>query len=415
MLRRAFLASTLFLLPVLAADLPAARPQDVGLSAERLARIRTAMQRHVDRGEVAGVVTLVARRGRIAHVETVGLMDLEAKKPMKADAIFRIASMTKPIASVAAMMLYEEGRFLLTDPVSKFIPEFKNPTVAVLPRPGALAEGPFLTVPAEREITVRDLLTHTSGLASGGGITASVSRELAAQRKPEDTVGDVTRRLAKMPLKFHPGAGWDYGLSTDALGHLVEVISGMTLDQFFQERICKPLGMTDTHFYLPEEKLPRLAANYAAGENGKARRVPAGPADRGSNRYFSGGGGLRSTASDYLRFHQLMLNGGELDGVRLLGRKTVELMTSNHIGDLAMWPTLRGYRFGLGYRVRSHVGESAISGSVGEYGWGGAYGTYFWVDPKEQMIGILMVQVRPYTHLNIRQDFQVLANAAIID
>ncbi len=411
------LAVFALLWPLAAADLVPARPEEVGLSAERLGRIRTAMQRYVDRSAVPGVVTLVARRGRVAHLEVVGKMDLEANKPMRADTIFRIASMTKPIASVAAMMLYEQGHFLLTDPVSKFLPELKNPRVAMPPQPGHLAETTFLTVPAQREINIRDLLTHTAGFPSSGGITSEAYRQFVAERKPEDTVGDMTLRLAKLPLKFHPGTQWDYGVSTDVVGRLVEVISGVSLDEFLRERIFKPLGMNDTYFYLPEEKAGRFAAAYAPAEKGlKLVDAPSTSSRvRGPKKYFSGAGGLVSTASDYLRFSQMSLNGGELEGARLLSRKTVELMTSNHIGNLAMWPTLGGYRFGLGYRVRTHLGESAVSGSVGEFGWGGAFCTYFWIDPKEQMIGILMTQVRPYTHLNIRQEFQVLANAAIID
>jgi CubicO group peptidase (beta-lactamase class C family) len=274
------------------------------------------------------------------------------------------------------------------------------------------------SLPSDRVITIRDLLTHTAGRASRTGITAEVYAKMAAERKAEDTVGDMTRRLAKLPLKFHPGTAWEYGASTDVLGHLVEVVSGLTLDQFFQERIFRQLGMFDTHFYLPEEKLARFPALYTPGEKGGLRLTDA-PATssrvRGPRRYFSGGGGLLSTAADYLRFHQMMLNGGQLNGTRLLGRKTVELMTANHIRDIPLWPTLRGYRFGLGYRVRTDVGDSALPGSVGEYGWGGAFCTYFWVDPKEEMIGIFMTQVAPYTHLNIRQEFQMLAYSAIID
>lgn len=419
-----------FLMPALAKEIPKARPEEVGLSSERLARIRTTMQRYIDRGEVAGVVTLVARRGRIAYVDAVGMRDLAARKPMNVDTIFWIASMTKPITSVAAMMLYEQGHFLLTDPVSKFIPEFKNPKVAVAPKLPEFTNQPFFTVPAEREITIHDLLTHTAGLANSRGLASDLYRKMQAEAQPNDTIGDIVKRLAKIPLKFQPGSAWDYGAASDVLGYLVEIISGLTLDQFFQERIFRPLGMNDTHFYLPEEKLSRRAVLYAPAEKGGLRPtdLPRGPADSGTvagvtrpKRYY-GGGGLLSTVTDYLRFHQMMLNAGELDGVRLLGRKTVELMTTNHIRDLPMtstpeWRTTRwhGFRFGLGYRVRADLGESALPGSLGSYGWEGSGSSYFWVDPKEQMVGILMCQVFPYPHLNIRFDFQVLANAAIAD
>jgi len=247
--------------------------------------------------------------------------------------------MTKPITSVAAMMLYEQDEFLLTDPVSKFIPEFKNPKVAVPPKLPELGNQPFLTVPAEREITIQDLLTHTAGLANSRGLASDLYRKMQAETQPGDSVGDIVKRLAKIPLKFQPGSAWDHGAATEVLGYLVEVISGLTLDQFFQERIFQPLGMNDTYFYLPDRKLPRRAVLYTPADNGGLRPsdLPRGVADSGTvtgitrpKRYY-GGGGLLSTATDYLRFHQMMLNGGELDGVRLLGRKTVELMTVSRL------------------------------------------------------------------------------------
>lgn len=407
-----------------------ALPEEVGMSSERLARIRPVMQSYVDRGEVAGVVTLVARRGRITWMDAVGMSDLAAKKPMKVDTIFWIASMTKPITSVAAMMLCEQGYFLLTDPVSKFIPEFKNSKVAVPPKLPESTNQPFFTVPAEREITIQDLLTHTAGLANSRGLCSDLYRKMQAETRSNETVGDIVKRLARIPLKFQPGSAWDYGAATDVVGYLVEVISGMTLDQFLRERVFQPLGMNDTYFYLPNEKLQRRAVLYTPSEHGglQPSDLPRGIADSGTGagitrpkRYY-GGGGLLSTPADYLRFHQMMLNGGELDGVRLLGRKTVELMTTNHIRDLPMtstpeWRTTRwnGFRFGLGYRIRADLGESALPGSLGTYGWEGSGSSYFWVDPKEQMVGILMCQVYPYPHLNIRYDFQILANAAIVD
>ena len=405
------------------AGLPAAKPEDVGMSSERLARIRPAMQRYVDRQLVPGVVTLVARRGRVVHFDAVGWRDVETKAAMTTDTIFRIASMTKPIASVALMMLYEEGHFLLSDPVSKFLPEFAEMKIA---QPAEASGGnggaSYTLTPATRPITIQHLLTHTAGLPNSyRGLTQQEFAKTYARKKPGETVADAISRLAKMPLNFEPGTAWEYGPATDVVGRLVEVISGMTLDQFLSKRIFEPLKMKDTHFYLPAAKLNRFAANYQPDEknSNKIKLVEAPNAEsryvKEPHVYFSGAGGLVSTAADYVRFHQMMLNGGELDGVRLLGRKTVELMTTNHIGDLPIWLTGPGYGFGLGYSIVKDVGASRQPGSVGNYGWGGAFCTYFWVDPKEELIGIVMTQVRPYTHINIRHEFQVLANQAIVD
>lgn len=401
-------------------EAPKARPEAVGLSSERLARIRVAMQRYVDRKEVAGVVTLVARRGRVVHFEAQGLRDVAARAPMTTDTIFRIASMTKPITSVASMMLYEEGHFLLSDPVSKWLPELADKKVAQLSPSGERIETPYGLVPATRPITVKHLLTHTAALPnSNRGLTQREYAALSELRKPNDTVADFISRLAKLPLNFQPGEAWEYGPATDVVGRLVEVISGQTLDEYFRKRILEPLGMRDTHFYLPQSKLARLAASYKPDENGKIGLEEAPTTEsrwvKEPHVYFSGSGGLVSTAADYLRFHQMMLNGGELDGVRLLGRKTVELMTVNHVGDLPLWLKGPGYGFGLGYSVVKDMGATGQPASPGTYGWGGAYCTYFWVDPVEEMIGIVMTQVRPYTHLNIRPEFEVLAYQGLVD
>ncbi|MBM3735075.1 MAG: beta-lactamase family protein [Acidobacteria bacterium] len=409
------------LLPALAlaasaAKLPSGKPEDVGMSSERLRRVHAVLQRYIESGEVAGTVSLVARKGRVVHLEAQGYADAATRQPMRTDHIFRLASMTKPVTSVAAMMLHEESRFLLHDPVSKFLPEFKSPKVAVANRPHErLAEG-YALVPANQEITIQHLLAHTAGLVSGSsGATAELSRNLAAQRGPNDVLGDHIARLAKLPLNFHPGSAWEYGPATDVVGRLVEVVSGMTLDQFFRSRILGPLEMNDTHFYLPDGHLPRLAVAYRKHEGKLDKLTEAGPAAR-NGKYYSGGGGLAGTAEDYYRFTQMLLSGGQVNGTRLLSRKTVELMTANHIGKHPMWrDSLRGYRFGLGFRVMADPGEAAKLVSVGSYGWGGAYGTYFWVDPKEDMIGILMLQLMPYAHLNIRYDFQNAVTQAITD
>jgi CubicO group peptidase (beta-lactamase class C family) len=372
------------------------------------------MQGYVDRGEVAGVVTLIARRGKVVHFESVGYRDAGRKIPMTGDTIFRIASMTKPIASVAAMMLYEEGRFQLSDPVSKWLPEFRQMKVVELPRQDQLNDMAYRTRDAKGPITIRQVLTHTAGLANANtGITRPEYLKLAPGTVPNDTLGTYIARLARLPLNFDPGERWEYGPGTDVVGRLVEVISGQTLQQFFVERIFAPLRMTDTHFHLPENKLSRFAILYKPNAQQKIElSEPAVNFARLPETFYSANGGLRSTAADYVRFHQMMLNGGELDGVRLLGRKTVELMTVNHSGDRFLRP---GQGFGLGYSVVEDVGENGMPNSVGTYSWGGAFCTIFFVDPVEEMIGIMMTQLAPHTHLNIRQDFQVLAYQAITD
>lgn len=403
--------------------LPTARPEDVGMSSERLARIRPAMQRYVDKGLVPGVVTLVARKGRIVHLDTIGYRDVETKAPMTTDTIFRIASMTKPMASVALMMLYEEGHFLLSDPIAKFLPEFSKMNVAVGPASTDDKSGlRYKLVPAVRPITIKHVLTHTAGFPNSyRGITREEYGSVYPRKTPNDTVADAVKRLAAMPLNFQPGENWEYGPATDVVGRLVEVISGVSLDEFLRKRVFEPLRMPDTHFYLPMSKVGRLAANYQPDDN-NGKRIKLVESPNAESRwvkqphvYFSGAGGLVSTVADYVRFSQMMLNGGELDGVRILGRKTVELMTTNHIGDLPIWLTGPGFGFGLGYSVVKDIGVTGQAGSSGMYGWGGAFCTFFQTDPREEMISIVMTQVRPYDHINIRQEFIALANQAIVD
>jgi CubicO group peptidase (beta-lactamase class C family) len=403
-----------------AQELSRTPPESVGMSSERLARIPIAMQRFVDRGDVSGVVTLVARKGQIVHFGAVGFSNVDAKTPMTTDNIFRIASMTKPITSVALMMLYEEGHFLLSDPIDKWLPEFKEMKVVEPAPAGERVATPYTLTPAKRPITIKHLLTHTAGLANSyRGLTQPEYAKLGELLKPGDTMADSVARLAKLPLNFQPGDAWEYGPATDVVGRLVEVISGESLDEYFQKRIFKPLGMRDTHFYLPEAKLDRFAALYRPGADKKIELAEkASPESRWVKEphvYFAGAGGLVSTATDYFRFQQMMLNGGESNGVRLLGRKTVELMTVNHIGDRPIWLVGPGYGFGLGYSVVKDIGQTALPASVGTYSWGGAFCTFFWVDPQEDLIGIVMTQVRPYDHLNIRQEFQVLSCQAIVD
>ncbi len=403
-----------------AAGMAVAAPEDVGMSSERLERLTRAMQSYIDKDLVAGTVTLVARRGKVVHFEAQGLRDVENNQPMSKDAIFRIASMTKPITSVALMMLWEEGHFQLRDPIAKWLPEFSEMKVAVAPAADEYLGNTYKEVETARPITFQHILTHTAGLANNyRGPTRDQYRALSAKREPDDTSRDVGKRLAVLPLNFHPGDAWEYGPATNVAGDLVHAISGLTLDEFFKARIFAPLGMVDTHFFLPPEKLDRFVALYRPGEDGSIVLAEAPTADsrflRQPQIYFAGAGGLVSTAADYFRFHQMMLNGGELGGARLLSPKTVELMTTNHIGDLGVWLRGPGYGFGLGYSVVTDIGRSAMPSKLGTYAWGGAYCTSFWVDPKEELIGILMTQVRPYTHLNIRQDLQSLSYQAIVE
>ena len=399
---------------------PTAEAEAVGMSTARLERLDRVMQGYVDREEVAGVVTLVARRGKVVHFSAAGQRDVEQRRAMTHDTVFRMASMTKPIASVALMMLYEEGHFQLRDPISRWLPEFSDMQVAVPSPEQERLTGRYKLVPAARPITVQQVLTHTAGLANTyRGLTQPDFQAMTAERKPTDTVGDMVKRLARLPLNFHPGDRWEYGRATDVVGRLVEVMSGRTLDAFLRERIFEPLDMPDTHFYLPKSKLDRFAALYGPDDDGKIALTEAPTAEsrfvREPHVYFSGAGGLVSTARDYFRFHQMMLNGGELDGVRLLSRKTIELMTANHTGDFGIWLAGPGYGFGLGYAVVTDLGPSATPRSEGSYYWGGAFGTIFWVDPSEELIGIMLTQIRPYTHLRIRQDLATLTYQAIVD
>lgn len=411
------------------AELPMSRPEEQGMSSERLSRIRIVMQGYIDRKLVPGVVSLVARQGCVVYLDSIGFQDVEAKAPMTTDTIFRIMSMTKPITSVALMMLYEEGHFLLSDPVSKWIPEFSDAKVAVRVSPQEYRGEPWRLVPAARPISIRHLLTHTAGL---GYVPRALSREefakVSQRQSPTETIGEFVKRYAKVPLNYHPGEAWDYSRATCVIGHLVEIISGMTLDEFFGKRIFTPLNMPDTHFYLPMEKLDRFAACYTPGKDGQIQLTDAPTADsrfvKEPHLYFMGSGGLLSTVADYFRFDQMMLNGGELDGVRILGRKTVEFMTRNHTGDLPIWLPGPWVGFGLGYAVArntDHVNTltsghpGPVPWSVGSYTWGGAFCTYQWVDPAERLVGIVMTQVGPYRHLNIRHDFIGLVYQAIVD
>ncbi len=407
--------------PVFAGNYKMTKPEKVGLSSERLKNMDDLIDRYVDEKKIAGAVVLVARKGKIAYFREAGLADTD--KPMQKDTIFRIVSMTKPITSTAIMMLYEEGKLLLSDPVAKYIPEFRNQKVLV-PNPQG-SDFPYRLEPVKREVQIRDLLAHTSGilylflndvypdpartmvtnLYKEAGITDGFCR-------PDEEIGDMVRRLAKLPLYAHPGEVWDYGLNSDVLGYLVEVVSGQKFDQFVEQRIFKPLKMTDSHFYIPEDKLPRLAAVWKSDWKGKLERADDKPIISGdlclnpadaealSGKYLAGGANVLSTVYDYYRFAQMFLNGGELDGVRLLSRKTVELMTAtNHIGEHeAEFLHSKGWKFGLGFAIQADREHAVDSGDVGSYEWAGIYSTRFSIDPKEQKITIFMSQTNPFGH-----------------
>jgi len=404
-----------------AQDLPTAKPESVGLSSERLERIATAVQRNIDDKRIAGAVTLVVRHGKVAWFKAQGMSDREAAKPMPADAMFRICSMTKPITSVAVMMLYEEGRFLLDDPVSKYLPEFKNPKVLVKP-----ASGEPYTIPATKEITIRDLLRHTSGITYqwNGDLGAMYEKaEVASGLLPYDgTIGNSVNHLAGMPLLFNPGDRFEYSLGVDVLGRLVEVVSGKPLDEFFRTRIFEPAGMKDTYFFPPENKLNRLATAYTYYADKGLNRFPDTPiregsfvysADypsRGPKKLFSGGAGLVSTAMDYARFCQMMLDEGKVGSTRLLSRKSIELMTHDQLGKIGP-----DQGFGLGFGIEGVKEPLSEVGSPGAYDWGGFFYTGFLVDPKEQMIVVFMAQLHPTGELNLDRQVGVLAYQAIND
>jgi len=397
--------------------LPMAAPESVGMSSERLERIGPAMQKYIDDKLVPGVVTLVARKGKVVHFESQGFMDVESGKPMRPDAIFRIASMTKPITSVALMMLWEEGAFQLRDPVSKFIPDFADQKVSTTSDASGDTGG---LMPVNRPATIRDMLTHTAGMPNSYlGNTQYYASQAAV--RGDDSLESYIARLADMPLNYHPGEEWQYSAATDVVGRLVEVISGQTLADFLNERIFEPLGMTDTHFYMDDDKGGRLMSQYQPGPNNNqiVLQDPGNNTSRwisnDNKSVFRGAGGLVSTPHDYLRFQQAMLNGGELEGARLLSPNTLDLMMENHTGDLPLWLPGPGMGFGLGWAVVEDRGAAATPLTEGSAYWGGAYCTIAWIDREQELVGILMTQVRPYGHINIRQDFQVLAHQAIVE
>ena len=417
----ALLVIPVFSFSALATEYKMVKPEQVGLSSASLKNMDRLIDRYVEEKKIAGAVVMVARKGKIAYFREAGLADVG--RAMRKDTIFRIVSMTKPITSTAIMMLYEEGKLLLSDPVAKFIPEFRNQKVLVLNPEGS--DFPYHLEPVKREVQVRDLLAHTSGLLylflndvypePGRQILVDMYKEAGITDgfcRPDEEIGDMVKRLARLPLYKHPGELWDYSLSSDVLGYLVEVVSGQKFDAFVEQRIFKPLKMKDSYFYIPKEKLPRLAAVWKSDWKGGLARADNKPiivgdlclnpndAEALSGKYLAGGASVLSTVYDYFRFTQMYLNEGELDGVRLLSRKTVELMTAtNHIGKHdAEFLHSKGWKFGLGFAIQADREHSVDSGGIGTFEWAGIYSTRFSVDPKEEKITIFMSQTNPFGH-----------------
>ena len=405
------------------------KPEDVGFSSERLRRVTDTFQSEVDKGAIPGAVVLIARNGKLAYFEAFGFQNRENKEPMKTDAIFRIASMSKPITSVAVMMLVEEGKIQLLDPVSHYLPEFKGVQVGVEKLNTTTGNSELVGEPPQQEMTIQDLLRHTSGLTYGifGKSLVKQAYNEANLFDRNQTLAEFVSKIAKLPLAYHPGTTWEYSHSTDVLGRIVEVVSGVTLDQFVADRIAKPLGLSDTGFYVPTEKLDRLAETQIDPTTGK--RWPTFDVTNRPN-WLAGGSGMVSTALDYVRFAQMLLNGGELDQVRLLSPRTVSFMTSDHLWPgiafspvtlnlfepLGIAPTPKvGQGFGLGFVVRMQEGRNPMPGSPGEYFWAGIWGTAFWVDPKEKLIIVLMMQAAPLQARYYRSLIRNLTSQALIE
>jgi CubicO group peptidase (beta-lactamase class C family) len=412
-----FLLGFLFQPNISAQELATVSPETVDISSERLDQLSQAMQAYVDDGELSGAVALVARRGKVAYLEAFGHRDLEQQLPMQKQSIFRIASQTKALVSVAIMMLQEEGKLLITDPVGKYIPAFQNTTVAVSKEGGGYA-----VQRAKRPIDIRDLLTHTAGIGYGYGLASDQWEAAGIQgwyfADRDEPILATVERMAALPFDAHPGEEYVYGYSTDILGALVEVVSGRTLAEFLQDRILDPLGMEDTHFYLPREKADRLTVVYSASEEGLRKADSSNPMQNqgayveGPRTSFSGGAGLLSTAEDYAKFLQMMLNQGTYNGERIISRKTVELMTTDHLGEI-VFPWTPGTGFGLGFSVVTDLGVRGFLGTKGEYGWGGAYHSVYWVDPREELVVVYFTQLIPAGDVDDHQKIRALIYQAL--
>lgn len=413
-----FIVSVLFVsfsYQINAADLATAKPEKVGMSAQRLERINAALQGFVDDGKLAGAVTMISRRGKVVHLEAFGKLDLDTDTDMEQDSLFRIYSMTKPLVTVAAMILYEEGRFQLKDPISRYIPEFENTKV--------LENG--VEVDPDRPITVKQLMSHTAGMTYGFFGDTAVDRQYReAGILGNQDLEEMTGLLAEIPLQYQPGTRWHYSVSVDVLGRFIEVVAGMPLNQFMQERLFGPLEMEDTFFEVPDHKDHRFGTNHRYDQKAGKLVVTDSPATSKYIKkvtFFSGGGGLISTASDYMRFCQMMLNGGELHGAQIISPKTIELMTTNHLsegmgsGFGEQVGTRSSFGFGLGFGVSTDFAASNIVGSAGSYNWGGAAGTVFWIDPKEELAVVAMIQIMSGSVVPLRSIMQVLTYSAFTD
>jgi len=404
-------------------------PQKLGFSQERLARIAAAINGDVEKGKLPGAVVLVARKGQVAYFESFGYLDKASGKKMTKDAIFRAYSMTKPWASVAAMMLMEEGRIQLTDPVSKYLPSFKDLKVTAQRKDPATGEVTFATVPAEREPTIQDLLRHTAGLVYDF-VTPNAAVKEAYLKEGMTALGssfftipsaELVEKFSRLPLAHQPGTAWEYSFATDLLSRVIETVTGTRLSSFLEERLFRPLQMTDSAFWLPKEKVGRVAQAFAKDPVTGKETDLLDPAVEPKND--SGGAGGLTTALDYYRFAQMMLNRGQLDGKRIISPSTVALMTSDHLGSIqapflapgALLLGIQGYTFGLGYTVRQGAGIAGLPGSAGEYAWGGAAGTFFWVDPKEQLVGVFMSQAPGPIRTSYRRLIKQLVYQAIVD
>ena len=401
-----------------AQDVPVVKPEVAGFSGERLQRLTDVFQAYATDKKMAGSVILIMRHGKIAYFNAFGKRDIESGSVMRNDAIFRIASQSKAVISTGIMMLQEEGKLLITDPVGKYLPEFKETSVAE-PKEG----GGYNIVKAKRAMTIRDLLTHTAGIGYGYGIAADKWQEAGIQgwyfADRDEPIAATISRLAALPMEAHPGEKYVYGYATDILGVVIEKVSGKPLNEFLATRIFTPLGMKDTHFYLPDSKTDRLVTVYSASADKPLERAPdegtmisQGAYVKGPRKSFSGGAGLLSTAADYAKFLQMFLNGGTANGKRILSRKTVELMTVSHMGKINF---RSGEGFGLGFSVCEDIGQRGTPGSVGEYGWGGAYGSTYWVDPREDMVVVYFKQLIPANNLDDHAKLRALIYQAIAD
>ena len=391
----------------------AATPEAVGFSSSRLARLDSMLTTYIATGAMPNAVTFIYRHGKVVHHKAYGFKNSEQKQLLKKDDIFRIASQTKALTSVGLMMLYEQGRFLLDDPVSKYIPEFKNEQILVTSDD---QDTTYTTRPAKTPITIRHLLSHTSGIPYGNAIYSRYKIPGVNSLEPV-TIGEVVKRLARLPIEHDPGEKFTYGLNTDVLGYLIEVLSGMPLDIYFRTQLFEPLGMKDSYFYLPKIKAARLVTLYAKDSLHTPLYVSNNQANQtypvaGAQQYLSGGAGVVGTIEDYARFCTMLLQGGSFNGKQILGRKTIELMTTNQIGDLEVWDTHD--KFGLGFQLITGKGVAQMPGSVGAYKWGGMYSTDYIIDPKEDLVMLIYTNAFPFANPDINKRFRVMVYQALM-